>query len=117
VGQERAGLIAALLTHLADKEVEKEALADETLERYRELNLLYHIGETIGASLDSGEILQSILIEANRVIRADVSAVLLPGPDGRDELETQARWGVTEYAEVLTGAAQHLIDQVAVRLS
>jgi serine phosphatase RsbU (regulator of sigma subunit) len=112
MGQERAGLIAGLLTHLAEKEAEKESLADETLERYRELNLLYHIGETIGASLDSGEILQSVLVEANRVIRADVSAVLLPGIAGGDELETQARLGVTEYGEALTRAAQHLIDQV-----
>jgi signal transduction histidine kinase len=111
-GQERAGLIAALLTHLADKEAEKETLADETLERYREINLLYHIGETIGASLDSGEILQSVLIEANRVIRADVSAMLLPGPDGRDELETQASLGVTEYMETLVRAAHPLSEQV-----
>lgn len=111
-GEEQGGLIAALLTHLVEKEAEKDTLADETLERYRELNLLYHIGETIGASLDSGEILQSVLVEANRIIRADVSTMLLPSTDGQDELETQASLGVTEYVEELTRAAQHLIDQV-----
>ncbi|MBI1878740.1 MAG: SpoIIE family protein phosphatase [Chloroflexi bacterium] len=100
------------LTILLTEALEKQDVVQETLERYRELNLLYHIGETIGASLDSGEILQSVLIEANRVIRADVSAVLLPSTDGRDELQTQASLGVTEYTEALARVAQPLVDQV-----
>src|SRR6185503_18849832 len=40
IGQERADLIATLLIHLANKEAEKDSLADEMLDRYRELNLL-----------------------------------------------------------------------------
>ena len=100
------------LTMLLTEALEKQDVVQETLERYREINLLYHIGETIGASLDSGQILQLVLVEANRVIRADVSAVLLPGTDGRDQLETQASLGVTEYTEALARAARPLIAQV-----
>lgn len=100
------------LTMLLTEALEKQDVVQETLERYREINLLYHIGETIGASLDSGQILQLVLVEANRVIRADVSAVLLPSTDGRDQLETQASLGVTEYIEALARVAQHLVDEV-----
>jgi PAS domain S-box-containing protein len=61
---------------------EKRALAQETLERYREINLLYNIGETIGACLDPEEIPHLVLEEAGRVIRADTGAVLLPDEQG-----------------------------------
>src|SRR5688572_6094823 len=46
-GHERAELIARLLTHLANKETKKSTLADEMLERYSELNLLYNLSEKL----------------------------------------------------------------------
>jgi serine phosphatase RsbU (regulator of sigma subunit) len=111
-GPKQAEAIAALLSHLANKEAEKETLADETLERYREINLLYHIGETIGACLDTAEIPQLVLTEANRVIRAEMSAVLLPRIDGPDELVTQAGFGVGDSVEALVSVAGPLIEQI-----
>ncbi|MGC9357157.1 MAG: GAF domain-containing protein, partial [Anaerolineae bacterium] len=56
---------------------ESRSLARETLERYREINLLYSIGETIGATLDPDAIPHLILAEAGRVINADAGAVFL----------------------------------------
>jgi len=67
------------LTKMLHHAQEHRALAQETLERYRELNLLYNIGETISACLDPDEIPRLVLAEATRVIRADSGLVLLKG--------------------------------------
>jgi len=67
---------------LVAQALEKRSVARETLERYREINLLYNIGETIGTCLDPEEIPRLVLVEANRVIRADVGVVLLPNGSG-----------------------------------
>jgi PAS domain S-box-containing protein len=56
---------------------ENRSLAQETLERYREINLLYSIGETISACLDADEIPRLVLVQAARIIRADCGIVLL----------------------------------------
>ena len=56
---------------------EKRELARETLERYREINLVYHISNRLGASLDADEILRISLSEAQRTIRADSGLVML----------------------------------------
>lgn len=60
-----------------ERAMESRALAHETLERYREINLLYTIGQTIGASLDVDKIPDLMIEEASRVIRADAGVVLL----------------------------------------
>jgi len=60
-------------------------LARETLERYRELNLLYRASETIGASLDATAVPGLLLAETERVIASDKAQVLLgdePPADG-----------------------------------
>ncbi len=65
------------LDELLDRALESRTLAQETLERYREINLLYKIGETISASLDPDEIPRLVLAEAARVIHSDGGVVLL----------------------------------------
>ncbi|MBN1487503.1 MAG: PAS domain S-box protein, partial [Anaerolineae bacterium] len=62
--------------------------AEETLERYREINLLYSIGDTISASLDPDEIPDLVLAEASRIIRADVGVVLLLDKDNLLSLQS-----------------------------
>jgi sigma-B regulation protein RsbU (phosphoserine phosphatase) len=52
-------------------------LARETLERYREINLLYRASETIGASLDADEVPRLLLAETERVIPSDAAVVLI----------------------------------------
>ena len=52
-------------------------LARETLDRYRELNLLYRASETIGASLDAEEIPRLMLSEALRVMPTHEAAFLV----------------------------------------
>jgi PAS domain S-box-containing protein len=76
-----------LLTHVW----EQQSLAAETLERYREINLLYKVGETINASLDPVAIPDLVLEEAGRIIRTDVGSVVLLDAEG--QIEARAAFG------------------------
>ncbi len=62
---------------LARDSMEKHDLARETLERYRELNLLYRASATIGASLDASVVPELLLVEAQRAIPSDAAAFIL----------------------------------------
>src|SRR5919202_947488 len=55
IGLENASVVASLLTYLANQELEKKALARETLDRYKEINLLYNISGKLSACLDVTE--------------------------------------------------------------
>ena len=67
-----------LLVMLIQEKLTQKALAQETLDRYREVNLLYRVHETIGASLDLNQVIQHVLQESVRVIKADGGSVFLP---------------------------------------
>ena len=69
-GDEKAAAIANLLGYLWDREQEKRELARETLERYKELNLLYSVSDKITSQLKLEEVAQLILGEAQRLIAA-----------------------------------------------
>jgi hypothetical protein len=73
--------LQACATMLAAQTIETRDIARETLERYREINLLYQIGETIGSCLDAAEIPGMALAEAQRAIRAEAGTVLLPASE------------------------------------
>jgi sigma-B regulation protein RsbU (phosphoserine phosphatase) len=76
---------------------ERRGLATEALDRYREINLLYRISESIGASLDPPVILNMVLQESRQIIDADFGLLLLW--DAKDE------WNVVAtYGEPLTDA-------------
>ena len=91
-GGEQAATVAAVLTHLAAKEAEIKTLANEVLDRYREINLLYNISEKLTASLELGRVAAMALQEASRLIRATSAAVMLLNDRG-GELETAAAFG------------------------
>jgi serine phosphatase RsbU (regulator of sigma subunit) len=74
------GSVALLRSSLAlilERALGSRDLRQETLDRYREINVLYRLGETIGASLDTGELPALLLAEADRAIEADAAAVLI----------------------------------------
>jgi transcriptional regulator with GAF, ATPase, and Fis domain len=81
---ERARVLLQVLAAQIDERLVHKALARETLDRYREINLLYRIHETIGASLDLDEVIRRVLTESTHTIQADGGSVLLP-----DELTGQ----------------------------
>lgn len=80
------------LVMMMKRAFESRTLAQETLDRYREINLLYNIGETISASLDPDVIPNLVLAEAARVIHAEGGVVLLLSyaldPEAREDLAT-----------------------------
>jgi sigma-B regulation protein RsbU (phosphoserine phosphatase) len=106
------GCLQHSLTMLLIEASEKQEVVQETLERYREINLLYHIGETIGACLDSSQIPQLVLSETQRVIQGEVGVVLLPRTEGQAGFEVQASFGNSPDVETLLTEAQPLVEQV-----
>ncbi len=67
-----------VMSMVLQKDVMLKSLAQETLDRYREVNLLYRVHETIGASVDLGQVVERVLDESVRIIKADGGVVLLP---------------------------------------
>jgi len=65
------------LTLLLSQALETRDVVSETLARYREINLLYRIGETIGSCLEAEEIPELVLREVHRIIGADAGTVVL----------------------------------------
>jgi putative methionine-R-sulfoxide reductase with GAF domain len=112
IGHARAEPIATLLTYLANKEAEKDTLTDETLERYRELNLLYHLSEKLTASLELIEVAQMALDEAHRLIKATGGWVMLLN-DGQAELETIAAFGQGVQSQQKIRLGESIIGGVA----
>jgi GAF domain-containing protein len=100
------------LTLLLAQALEKRTIARETLERYREINLLYDIGETIGACLDPEEMPRLVLEETNRIIRADVGVVLLPAAKDESTMDIKAAFGDAGHAQTLYKVSRHVVEQV-----
>jgi NTE family protein len=88
------------LSLLLAQAMEKRAIAYETLNRYREVRLLYRVGETIGGSLDPAAIPQ-LLLDHSRFIPADVGLVVLFG-DGTTDIKATfgEPQGVTWLSEI-----------------
>jgi sigma-B regulation protein RsbU (phosphoserine phosphatase) len=97
------GCLAALVGQAMDARV----LGQETLDRYREINLLYRVGETIGASLDAGEIPGLVLSEASRAIRSDAACVLMGQPP-----TVRARDGEPDMLQAAVETSRALVEQV-----
>jgi serine phosphatase RsbU (regulator of sigma subunit) len=102
------------LTLLLGQALETRDLARETLDRYREINLLYNVGETIGGCLDPEEIPQLVLGEAKRIIDAEGGLVLLPPSltAGEGDLEVRASFGPASSIQTLSRVCRYIADQV-----
>ncbi len=66
-GPRPAGAIASVLSYAASREADKRALSREALDRYRELNLIYDLAETIGATLEVDAVAAVAEAEAGRL--------------------------------------------------
>ncbi len=77
IGDDKASPVASLLSHLVKNEFEKKTLARETLDKYKELNLIYNISEKITASLELKEVAKLVIDEARRLISADSGSLML----------------------------------------
>jgi len=77
--------LAAFEERLSASKVEIEALTQETLNLYRQVNLLYRIGESMNACLSPEEVGQLVLRESCKILRAT---------SGRIELDDGVTLGV-----------------------
>ncbi len=94
----RLSAVAAVFQQFASQAKANRALAHETLERYREINLLYGIQEAIGTQLELDQIANLVLNESVRVIKARSGVILLcesasPNPIEPSSFVVQARLG------------------------
>ncbi len=78
--------------------LEKRDVAAEALDRYREINLMYRVSETIGLALDPEAIPRMVLEESNHVIRADAGLVLLSAKPGDTHREIKSSFGAERAA-------------------
>jgi transcriptional regulator with GAF, ATPase, and Fis domain len=70
-------VLANWLTLLANQVIEMDALADEALNRYREVNLLYNLTGKLTASLDPKDVCSVAIEETRRSIQSSAGGVLL----------------------------------------
>lgn len=91
-GDKRVLALAALLNGMVRQEAEKKSLANELMDRYRELSLLYHLSEHMAASPQPEAVSEIALEEVRRLIKADAGAILMLD-EGR--LQTVAAFGVS----------------------
>jgi HD-GYP domain-containing protein (c-di-GMP phosphodiesterase class II) len=76
-GGTKVSPVAELLSYLAERELEKRALAGETLERYRDLSLFYEIADRIPAGTDSTGVSAAVIEEIRRLFKPDAASVML----------------------------------------
>ena len=94
VGGRSASAIAAVLAHTGTLEFEKKTLAQETLEKYKELALLYDMADKLTTCLNVGEVARLAIQEARRMISSTDAAVLLMD-DHSGNLEAVGSYGET----------------------
>ncbi|MDO9105892.1 MAG: SpoIIE family protein phosphatase [Methylovulum sp.] len=88
-------LLAALIGYMAQKELEGKLLAQETLSKYKELTLLYELGEKIAACLDIEELARLALDEARRLLPSgkDIQLAILLSEQDTGQLSVCAAHG------------------------
>lgn len=85
--------IASVLAYAWAREADKRSLSQEALDRYRELNLIYDLAQSIGARLEVGAVATVALTEASRLpggkgfllLRGAASGRLVAASAGDDE--------------------------------
>lgn len=108
-GEENASVIAGLLSHLTSLELEKKALVNETLHKYKEITMLYDFSEKVASCLDSKEISRFFISEAMRLIKADNISVMLLNDDP-DTFELITHNGNETYSQDI----MRTLDAVAI---
>jgi serine phosphatase RsbU (regulator of sigma subunit) len=93
-GSPKAEAVAALLSHLASKEIEKKTLGNEVLNLYREVNLIYNFSEKLAALLDLDSVAKTALEQARQLITATDGSVMLLN-ETKQTLESIASFGQT----------------------
>lgn len=107
----RAGELARLLRVLFEQDAETGALARESLDRYKEVTMLYSVSEKIIGATDPGEIAQVLCEEVARFLRCDSASVLLLNPE-TNRLETAAGRGDPFHDRATRDVADDIVASV-----
>jgi len=107
-------LLARVLSLLTDNRLTQDALLEESLNRYRELDLLYRAGESIAASLDLAHVNRVILDESMALLEADEGIVLLLDPQN-GQMTVWASRGMDAVEDIGAGIppGHELAEEVA----
>jgi hypothetical protein len=81
-GDRIARAVASVLAYAAAREADKRSLSREALDRYRELNLVYELAESLSGLLDLTAIAAAALAEVNRLPGGGAGFILLASPGG-----------------------------------
>ncbi len=115
--------VAAVLAYAAARERDKRSLANEALERYRELSLIYDLAAEIGGSTDLESIVGTATDELSRLphdargflLLTDADGALAPAPGsaGSGSPLTAARTGTGIVGEVAETGFAELVEAAA----
>lgn len=70
-----AEFLARTLSYLATETWRRQQFSDEVIARYDELNLIYDLGTSFVQGVPVEEIFKNILVETDRIIRADAGVI------------------------------------------
>jgi two-component system, NtrC family, sensor kinase len=110
-GEDHAAAIAAFLSYLAARELEKRTLAQELLSKYKEISLLFNLSEKVVDSFDSHDVALLTLEESCRLLDSTHGAVILQAEADRD-LDCIATYGATLPAAGLNRLGTVLLGQL-----
>ena len=105
--------VAALVGLLAKQEQERRELGRETLERYKEIHLLYRMGERISQRLDLHGVAELVVDEALRSIPATGASVMLLSEDD-SRLEIVAGFGEEQACKTSLGPGRGIAGDILV---
>ncbi len=91
-GDEKAIIIAMLLSHLAQKESEKKKLGTEVLNLYQEINVIFNFSEQLAQTIEPDAIAKITLAQAMHSISAH-SGVIVLWDDSTKSLQVPAMEG------------------------
>ncbi|HEY9816319.1 MAG TPA: GAF domain-containing protein [Candidatus Obscuribacterales bacterium] len=111
-GGEEAAPLASLLSDLALRAVEKKTLANEVLDRYREINLLYNIAAKLTHCREVSTVATVALEEAQRLIYGTSAVLMLLNPETQ-VLDLQLMVGDPAVAEPKTALGEGIAGYVA----
>jgi HD-GYP domain-containing protein (c-di-GMP phosphodiesterase class II) len=89
-----AEVLAVNLEGLIALEMEKKDVATDALEMYREINLLFHLHEVVGTSLNPIEVCETLTNEVQRLVSCEACMIFLGEGEGANE-QLQAVAGAT----------------------